>query len=151
MMITHPLLRVDGKQESHSGKTGCLIVPVGPARPEFRIPFRTARRGLARHRRNGAIGLARPGRRDMRARRSPAARGALIEGTGLMKPRPTRRVILTFRWTGRPQFSCIRLTTQLLSRRCTADINGLTLVIGADEERVHGGKATAARCTADQQ
>jgi transposase InsO family protein len=49
-------------------------------------PLRTAERWLARYRRDGLVGLARPTQRDAGVRRLSTELVALIEGLGLMKP-----------------------------------------------------------------
>ncbi len=73
-------------------------VPLTRAASEAGIPVRTAERWLARYRRGGLVGLARPGRRDAGTHRSPAALVALIEGMALKRSRSSvaaihRRVI----------------------------------------------------------
>ena len=62
-------------------------VPLTRAAAEADIPLRTAQRWLARYRRDGASGLARPRRQDAGRRRAPADLVALVEGLGLKRPR----------------------------------------------------------------
>ncbi len=62
-------------------------VPLSRAAADAGVPLRTVERWLARYRRGGASGLARPLRRDAGKRRSPADLVALIEGMGLKRPR----------------------------------------------------------------
>lgn len=68
-------------------------VPLTRAAAAAGVPLRTVQRWLARYRRDGAIGLARPVRRDMGKRRSHADLVALIEGIGLKKPRSSAAAI----------------------------------------------------------
>jgi putative transposase len=51
------------------------------------VPLRTAQRWLARYRRDGLAGLARPRRSDAGARHSPDDLVTVIEGMGLKRPR----------------------------------------------------------------
>ena len=62
-------------------------VPLGHAADAAGVPLRTAQRWLARYRRGGLAGLARPRRGDAGARRSPDDLVTLIEGMGLKRPR----------------------------------------------------------------
>ena len=62
-------------------------VPLGHAADAAGVPLRTAQRWLARYRRDGLAGLARLGRSDAGARRSPDDLVTVIEGMGLKRPR----------------------------------------------------------------
>lgn len=62
-------------------------VPLSRAAAEAGVPLRTAQRWLARYRRDGVQGLARPVRRDAGRRRLPPEIVALVEGLGLQRPR----------------------------------------------------------------
>ena len=67
-------------------------VPLARAAREAGVPLQTAERWLAQYRQKGLAGLARPVRRDAAVRRLPADLVALIEGTGLKKPRASQSV-----------------------------------------------------------
>ena len=62
-------------------------VPLARAADAAGVPLRTAQRWLARYRRDGLAGLARRGRGDAGARRSPDDLVTVIEGMGLKRPR----------------------------------------------------------------
>jgi putative transposase len=62
-------------------------VPLARAAGGAGVPIRTAERWLARYRRGGLAGLARPIRRDAGTHRSPADLVALVEGMALKPPR----------------------------------------------------------------
>jgi transposase len=62
-------------------------VPLARAADAAGVPLRTAQRWLARYRRDGLAGLARLGRSDAGARRSPDDLVTVIEGMGLKRPR----------------------------------------------------------------
>jgi putative transposase len=62
-------------------------VPLARAADAAGVPLRTAQRWLARYRRDGLAGLARRGRSDAGARRSPDDLVTVIEGMGLKRPR----------------------------------------------------------------
>ena len=62
-------------------------VPRARAAAAAGVPLRTAQRWLARYRRDGLAGLARRGRSDAGARRSPDDLVTLVEGMGLKRPR----------------------------------------------------------------
>ena len=68
-------------------------VPLARAAGEAGVPLRTAQRWLARYRRDGLAGLARPVRSDAGAHRSPADLVALVEGLGLKRPRSSAAAI----------------------------------------------------------
>src|SRR4051794_38641830 len=61
-------------------------VPLARAAGEAGVPPRTAQRWLARYRRDGLAGLARPVRSDAGAHRAPPEPVALVEGSGLKRP-----------------------------------------------------------------
>lgn len=61
-------------------------LPLAGAADAAGVPLRTAQRWLARYRRDGLAGLARRGRSDAGARRSPDDLVTLIEGMGLKRP-----------------------------------------------------------------
>lgn len=62
-------------------------VPLTRAADHAGVPVRTAERWLARYRKGGLAGLARPARRDAGVRRLPADLVALVEGMALKSPR----------------------------------------------------------------
>jgi putative transposase len=62
-------------------------VPLAHAADAASVPLRTAQRWLARYRRDGLAGLARPRRSDAGARHSPDDLVTVIEGMGLKRPR----------------------------------------------------------------
>lgn len=62
-------------------------VPLAHAADAASVPLRTAQRWLARFRRDGLAGLARPRRSDAGARHSPDDLVTVIEGMGLKRPR----------------------------------------------------------------
>ena len=68
-------------------------VPLARAASHAGIPVRTAERWLARYRRGGLAGLARPARRDAGTRRMPADLVALVEGMALKPPRSSAAAI----------------------------------------------------------
>lgn len=61
-------------------------VPLARAADEAGVPLRTAQRWLARYRKEGVQGLARPVRRDAGRRRLRPELVALVEGLGLKRP-----------------------------------------------------------------
>ena len=67
--------------------------PLARAAADAGVPLRTAQRWLARYRRDGLAGLARPGRSDAGTRHSPDDLVALIEGMGLKRPRSSAAAI----------------------------------------------------------
>ena len=71
-------------------------VPLSRAADEAGVPLRTAQRWLARYRRDGLVGLARPTRRDAGRRRPRPELVALVEGLGLRRPRRSAAAI--HRW-----------------------------------------------------
>jgi len=68
-------------------------VPLARAAAEADVPLRTAQRWLARYRKDGVQGLARPVRRDAGRRRLPPKLVALVEGLGLQRPRRSAAAI----------------------------------------------------------
>ena len=68
-------------------------VPLARAAGEAGVPPRTAQRWLARYRRDGLAGLARPVRSDAGAHRAPSELVALVEGLGLKRPRSSAAAI----------------------------------------------------------
>ena len=68
-------------------------VPLARAAGEAGVPLRTAQRWLARYRRDGLAGLARPVRSDAGAHRAPSELVALVEGLGLKRPRSSAAAI----------------------------------------------------------
>ena len=68
-------------------------VPLARVAAAAGVPLRTAQRWLARYRRDGVPGLARPTRSDAGRRRLPSELVELIEGLGLRRPRPSAATI----------------------------------------------------------
>ena len=68
-------------------------VPLARAAADAGVPLRTAQRWLARYRRDGLAGLARPVRSDAGARRLARGLVALVEGLGLKRPRSSAAAI----------------------------------------------------------
>ena len=68
-------------------------VPLARAAGEAGVPMRTAQRWLARYRRDGLAGLARPVRSDAGAHRAPSELVALVEGSGLKRPRSSAAAV----------------------------------------------------------
>jgi putative transposase len=68
-------------------------VPLTRAAREAGVPLRTTQRWLARYRRDGLAGLARPVRGDAGAHRASPELVTLIEGLGLRRPRSSAAAI----------------------------------------------------------
>lgn len=68
-------------------------VPLARAARDAGVPIRTARRWLARFRRNGVVELARAGRADRGRRRLPEDLVRVVEGMALARPPPSAAAI----------------------------------------------------------